>query len=61
MFATHYVIVMITYYKLPTAGFHQHEQVFMKATSAGASRIMSTMNKALCIDAIQITISTSSM
>ena len=50
MFATHYLIVMIIYNKLPTADFHQHTQVFMKATSAaGASRMMSTTNKALCL------------
>ena len=30
MFATHYLIVMIMYYKLPTADFLQHTQVFMK-------------------------------
>ena len=50
MFVTHYLIVMIIYYKLPTADFLQHTQVFMKVTSAGASRMMRTMNKALCIE-----------
>ena len=54
MFATHYLIVMIIYYKLPTADILQHTQVFMKATSAGASRMMRTMNKDLCIDVIKL-------
>ena len=50
MFATHYLIVMIIYYKLLTAtGFHD-KLVFMKTASAGASRMKRTMNKALCID-----------
>ena len=53
MFATHYLIVMIIYYKLPTPDILQHTQVFLKATSAGASRMM-TMNKALCIDVIKL-------
>ena len=38
MFVTHYLIY--DRYKLPTAEFLQHTLVFMKATSAGASRMM---------------------
>ena len=54
MFATHYLIVMIIYYKIPTADFLQHTHVFMKASSARASRLMRTMNKALLIDVIKL-------
>ena len=54
MFATHYLIVMIIYYKLLTADFLQHTQLFMKATIAGSLRMMRTMNKALCIDVIKL-------
>ena len=49
-----YLIAMIIYYKLPIADFLQHTQVCMKATRAGASRMMRTMNKALCIDIIKL-------
>ena len=51
MFATHYRIVVI---KLSAAEFPQHTHVFMKATSAGASQMMRTMNKALCIDIVKL-------
>ena len=54
MFATHYLIVMIIYFELPSADFLQHTQVFMQATSAGASRMMRTLDKALCIDVIKL-------
>ena len=54
MFATHYLIYLIIYYELPTAEFLQHTKVFLKATNAGASRMMRTMNKTLCIAVMKL-------